>query len=270
MAAWGSMLDINFDGYLEGRGVGPSTQMYNDNNWHYATITFENGVNNLYADGQLIATGCRAPLASAPTTPTLWVPKTSKRDTSSLDSQPWKYLPGQIDEINVSNTARSGDWIQTQFNNQSSPSTFYKFYSPNAVQVAPSAISLYAAQSEQFTVPATCDATIAWSLPTGSLGTLTSTGLYTAPSVVSSQQTVTVSATSQSNGSSLGSAQVTLLPAPQPLTLVASSPSPYQVGTAQSFTATLLDPQGNPRIGVTVNFTVAGAERDRGQRDDQH
>ncbi|MGB0064130.1 MAG: Ig-like domain-containing protein, partial [Terracidiphilus sp.] len=103
-----------------------------------------------------------------------------------------------------------------------------------------------------------CDATITWSLTAGSTGTLTSAGLYTAPSAVSSQQTVTVSAVSQSNGASLGSAQVTLLPAPQPLTLVASSPSPYQVGSSQTFTATLLDQQGNPLTGVTVNFTVAG------------
>ncbi len=256
--SWGNMLDINFDGYLEGRGVGPSTQIYNDNNWHYATITFDNGVNHLYADGQLIASGSQSTFGFSPNYAYFVGTEDAESDTSSLDSQPWKYLLGQIDEVNVSNTARSGDWIQTQFNNQNSPSTFYKFYSPTAVQVAPSAISLYASQSELFTVPGTCDATITWSLPAGSLGTLTSAGLYMAPSVVSSQQSLTVSATSQSNGSSLGSAQVTLLPAPQPLTLVASSPSPYQVGSVQSFTATLLDPQGIPLVGVTVNFTVAG------------
>jgi RHS repeat-associated protein len=256
--SWGSLLDISFDGYLEGRGVGASTQTYNDNNWHYAAITFENGVDNLYADGQLVASGAGGTFGFSPNYAYFVGTEDAQSDTSSLDFQPWKYLPGPIDEINVSGIARTGDWIQTQFNNQSSPSTFYKFYSPSAVQVAPSSISLYALQNELFTVPGTCDATIAWSIPSGSPGTLTSAGLYTAPPVVSSQQTVTVSAMSQSNGASLGSAQVTLLPAPQPLTLVASNPSPYQVGAAQSFTATLLDPQGNPRIGITVNFTVSG------------
>jgi len=256
--SWGSLLDINFDGYLEGRSVGPSTQVYNDNNWHYAAITFENGVNDLYADGQLVATGSQGTFGYASGYAYFVGAENVESDTSSLDSQPWKYLPGQIDEINVSNTARSGDWIQTQFNNQCSPSTFYKFYSQAAVQVAPSSISLYAAQSEQFTVPGASDSNISWSIPAGSLGAVSSTGLYTAPSVVSNQQAVTVSAVSQSNGTSFGSAQVTLLPTPQPLTLVASSQSPYQVGTTQSFTAKLLDPQGNPQIGVTVNFTVAG------------
>jgi RHS repeat-associated protein len=256
--SWGNLLDINFDGYLEGRGVGPSTQVYNDNNWHYATITFGNGVNELYADGQLVATGGGGTFGFSGNYAYFVGTEDIESDTSGLDSQPWKYLPGEIDEINVSSIARSGGWIQTQYNNQSSPSTFYTFYSPNAIQVAPSSINLYASQSEQFTVPGTCDSTIAWSIPAGALGTLSSTGLYTAPSVISSQQTVAVSAMSQSNGSSFGSAQVTLLPAPQPLSLVASSPSPYQVGSSQSFTATLLDPQGNPRIGGTVNFTVAG------------
>jgi RHS repeat-associated protein len=256
--SWGSMLDINFNGNLEGRGVGTSTQAYNDNNWHYATITWGNGVNNLYADGKLVSTGQQGTYGFSPNYAYFVGTRDIESDTSSLDSRPWWYLAGQVDEINVSSNARSGDWIQTQYNNQSSPSTFYTFYSPNTIQVAPSSISLYAAQSEQFVVPGTCDNTIHWSMYSNSAGTLSAEGLYTAPSAISTQQTVTVSATSQSNGSSLGSAVVTLLPPPQPLTLVASSPSPYQVATTQSFTATLLDPQGNPRIGATVNFIVAG------------
>ncbi|MGO8758759.1 MAG: DUF2341 domain-containing protein, partial [Terracidiphilus sp.] len=255
--SWAGLLDINFNGQLTSRGAG-TTQTYNDNNWHYAVVTYQNGVGSLYADGQAVGSGQAATYGFSPTYAYFVGTADVETDDSSLDSQPWKYLPGQIDEINVSSIARSGDWIQTQYNNQSSPSTFYAFYAPNAIQVAPSSISLYASQSEQFTVPATCDATIMWSLPASSPGTLTADGLYTAPPAISTQQSVTVSAKSQSDGSSLGSAQVTLLPAPQPLTLVASSPSPYQVGVTQSFTATLLDAQNNPLSGVTVNLTVAG------------
>ena len=255
--SWAGLLDINFNGQLTSRGAA-TTQAYNDNNWHYAVVTYQDGVGSLYADGQPVGSGQAATYGFSPTYAYFVGTADVETDDSSLDSQPWKYLPGQIDEINVSSIARSGDWIETQYNNQSSPSTFYTFYSPSAIQVAPSSISLYASQSEQFAVPATCDATITWSLPAGSPGSLTSNGLYTAPSVVPAQQSVTVSAVSQSNGSSLGSAQVTLLPAPQPLTLVASSPSPYQVGATQSFTATLLDPENNPLDGVTVNFAVAG------------
>jgi hypothetical protein len=34
-------------------------------------------------------------------------------------------LDGAIDEVRISNMARSGDWITTCYNNQNSPSTFY-------------------------------------------------------------------------------------------------------------------------------------------------
>lgn len=36
-----------------------------------------------------------------------------------------EYFSGSIDEVRVSNIARSADWIATEYNNQSSPSTFY-------------------------------------------------------------------------------------------------------------------------------------------------
>ncbi len=39
-----------------------------------------------------------------------------------LPQQAWN---GNLDEVRVSNTARSSDWIATEYNNQSSPSSFY-------------------------------------------------------------------------------------------------------------------------------------------------
>lgn len=257
--SWGNLLDINFNGNLESRGTGPSTQTYNDNKWHFAAISFENGVNKLYADGQLVATGSGATLGFAANYAYFVGTVDIETDDSSLDSRPWQYLNGDIDEVKVSNVARSGDWIQTEYNNQSSPSTFYKLYATSAIQVAPAAISLYAGQSEQFAVPSTCDASIAWSMPSGSPGTLSATGLYTAPESIANQQTATVTASSQASGTSLGSSTVVLLPAPQPITLTASNSSPYLTGSSETFTATLMDPQGNPRIGAAVNFTIAGA-----------
>ncbi|PIR97688.1 MAG: hypothetical protein COT91_00195 [Candidatus Doudnabacteria bacterium CG10_big_fil_rev_8_21_14_0_10_41_10] len=38
-----------------------------------------------------------------------------------------QYFIGSIDEIRVSNIARGADWIKTEYNNQSSPSTFYSY-----------------------------------------------------------------------------------------------------------------------------------------------
>lgn len=35
------------------------------------------------------------------------------------------YLNASVDEIRISNIARSASWIKTNYNNQSSPNTFY-------------------------------------------------------------------------------------------------------------------------------------------------
>jgi hypothetical protein len=37
------------------------------------------------------------------------------------------YLNGALDEVRISNIARSADWIKTEYNNQKSPSTFYAY-----------------------------------------------------------------------------------------------------------------------------------------------
>jgi len=44
---------------------------------------------------------------------------------------------GLIDEVNVSNTARSAAWILTSYNNQNSPSTFYSLGSEDGYPIAP-------------------------------------------------------------------------------------------------------------------------------------
>jgi hypothetical protein len=42
------------------------------------------------------------------------------------------YFDGILDEVRVSNTARSADWLATQYNNHNSPSTFLSFGSESA------------------------------------------------------------------------------------------------------------------------------------------
>ena len=41
-----------------------------------------------------------------------------------------------MDEFRLSSTARSADWITTEYNNQLSPNTFYTIYSPEVVDTA--------------------------------------------------------------------------------------------------------------------------------------
>lgn len=65
---------------------------------------------------------------------------------------------GQIDEVRISATARSGNWIKTEYNNQNSPGTFYSVGAQEAVPEGtapvpdPSAMVLFAAGLVTLTV----------------------------------------------------------------------------------------------------------------------
>lgn len=41
-----------------------------------------------------------------------------------------RYFDGKIDEVRISTTTRSADWVTAEYNNQSSPSTFYTISNP--------------------------------------------------------------------------------------------------------------------------------------------
>ena len=47
------------------------------------------------------------------------------RLTSQSSGNPIKGWPGDIDEVRISNTVRSANWITTEYNNHNSPSTFF-------------------------------------------------------------------------------------------------------------------------------------------------
>ena len=106
----------------------------------------------------------------------------------------WFYFDGALDEVNISNIARSGDWINTQYNNQRSPSTFYALDPENA-PIIPAMATLSALQSQQFVVAGTCNTAAIWTIAPSELGTISAAGLYTAPNSITTQQTVTVTAT---------------------------------------------------------------------------
>ncbi|MGD0733384.1 MAG: DUF2341 domain-containing protein [Terracidiphilus sp.] len=254
---WIPMLYIDENGSLIGGGVTTATA-YADGNWHFATITYAtNGTDTLYVDGQNVGSSLgQFPTGYSPSYAyTIGAAFTELWGEGNWN---WLYFNGALDEISIANTPVSGDWVQTEYHNQGSPSTFYRLYPRNAIQVAPAAVSLYASQNQQFSVPGTCNPSVAWTMQSGAQGTLTSTGLYTAPGSVTAQQTVSITASSVASGTTIGSAAVTLLPPPPPITLAAAAQPPYSTGTSQTFTATVQDQDGTPEIGVAVTFTVAG------------
>ena len=108
---------------------------------------------------------------------------------------------------------------------------------PVAVAVSPASASLASGQSQQFTatVTGTSNTSVTWSI-SPAVGSISGTGLYTAPAMVSSSQTVTVTATSVADTNKFDNSTVTL----QPLQ-VSVSPSTVTLrkNDTQQFTATV-------------------------------
>jgi hypothetical protein len=77
------------------------------------------------------------------------------------------------------------------------------------VSVTPTAATLYGGQTQQFsaTVTNASSTGVNWSISPAGTGTINSSGLYTAPATISTQQTVTVTATSQVDTAVSASAQ---------------------------------------------------------------
>lgn len=76
------------------------------------------------------------------------------------------------------------------------------------VTVSPASANLAASQTQQFTatVTGTSNTAVTWSISPNT-GTISSSGLYTAPSIISSQQSVTVTATSVADTNTRGTAE---------------------------------------------------------------
>ena len=85
---------------------------------------------------------------------------------------------------------------------------------PITVTVTPASATLSANQSQQFSAAVTgaTNQAVSWSISPSSSGSISSSGFYQAPSGVTSQQTVTVTAKSLADNSTTGSATVTLIP----------------------------------------------------------
>lgn len=95
---------------------------------------------------------------------------------------------------------------------------------PQPVTIAPPSTALYAAQTQQFFAQTSAISTpsIAWSLSPADVGSIDSTGLYTAPSLISTQQAITITATNTADNTQFATASLTLFP-PVSLSVVPNS-----------------------------------------------
>ena len=121
------------------------------------------------------------------------------------------------------------------------------------ISISPSNISLKQSGSQQFTttVSGTTNTAVIWSL-NPAVGAISTSGLYTAPASITSQQTVTVTATSAADSSKTASTIVTLVP-PVSITV---SPTVSNLTSAQTqqLTATVT---GTTNTAVTWSMNPA-------------
>src|SRR5205814_3300581 len=85
-----------------------------DTNWHHVVGVVNGASSAIYVDGQAAGTGTVTAGTSA-----------SNANIGMASSANW--LNGYLDELRISNIARSAAWITTEFNNQNSPSGFVQW-----------------------------------------------------------------------------------------------------------------------------------------------
>ncbi len=95
---------------------------YNDNNWHHLVDVYNTGTESLYVDGVLAGSQTAGEVGySGVYSYSLGVGESIGWTNGNSG---WFYWNGALDELRISNAARSSDWIKTEFNNQSAPTEF--------------------------------------------------------------------------------------------------------------------------------------------------
>ena len=109
---------------------------------------------------------------------------------------------------------------------------------PVSVNVTPSGVSLFPGASQQFSAIVTgTNPAVTWSIGPSDPGSISITGVYTAPTSISSSQIVTITATSVADGTKSASTTLTLNPTAQPTVTQQPQSVMVLVGESATFTA---------------------------------
>lgn len=120
---------------------------------------------------------------------------------------------------------------------------------PVTVSLNPGSVTLTASQTQAFTatVANTSNTAVTWSL-SPALGSISASGLYTAPASIGSQQTVTLTATSVADPTKSSGARISLLPAATHYL----SPAGNDANSGNSNTAAWLTPNHSLNCGDVI------------------
>ncbi len=131
------------------------------NTWYHVAMVRASGTTSFYVNGAHYSATSGG--SSTPTSP---------NDQFTIGalingSNPIEYFNGPIDEVRISNSVRSADWLATEYNNQSSPSTFYTISGEQTMPAASQATAICSGNT--FTVTPSgmpVGITYTWTAPT--------------------------------------------------------------------------------------------------------
>jgi len=134
---WRYMLYIDADERVTFHAAACESAIINTAQWYYAVGTYDKdaGADNvkLYLDGVL---------ANQITDPAGYTVAAQSLSIGRLDTGSWPF-GGDIDEVRISETVRSADWIKTTHNNQNSPGTYITAGSRQTVPGGVSSVPWY-------------------------------------------------------------------------------------------------------------------------------
>lgn len=166
---------------------------------HYAVMTVDaSGVPSAYKDGVFISS-YSGTNAAAPTT---GATKIGGYTGSGAENRFGQY---GLDEVRISNTPRASTWISTEYNNQSSPATFYSVGSEENLGAAPPAAGSYYATLEGSANPNNFASYGFFRLYTSDPGSCTDSGGTRYPSLEGSDSSLGSTGTSQNFSYEIGS-----------------------------------------------------------------
>ncbi len=207
----------------------------------------------------------------SPTTVSLYGGQTEQFSASVSNSSntavTWAISPSGTGTINSSGLYTAPATVSTQqtvtvtatsaANTSASASATVTLVPPVSVSVTPTSAAIYPGQTQQFvaSVVNTSNSAVTWSISPSGTGSISSSGLYTAPASITKLQNVTVTATSQADATKSATASVTVN-IPQP-SITSITPSPAAPGTTVTITGqNFLSSTGTVTLnGVTVPTT---------------
>ncbi|HVZ73505.1 MAG TPA: C25 family cysteine peptidase [Polyangia bacterium] len=108
--------------------------------WHYVSATHSGTSLSLYVDANLINTVTIS--SGSFTNDTRNMGREGRWVQDNYTTTAEEFLAATVDEYRMSNTARTIDWITTDYNNQLSPSTFYTYTTGAAGEIAGSSFTV--------------------------------------------------------------------------------------------------------------------------------